>query len=332
MWSGAAQAAAGILPEEWMAYRDRFVTDEGRVTDDGNQNISHSEGQGYGLLLAYLANNPADFEQIWSFTRTELLLRDDGLAAWKWEEGARPRITDPNNASDGDILIAYALALAGAAWQRPDYQASARQIVRAIATTSIFERDRRVLLRPAVTGFDRKDRPDGPVVNPSYWVFEAFPVFQEIEPGVDWARLADDGVRILRAAAFGPRGLPPEWLALGGRPAPAEGFPAEFGYNAVRIPLYVVRGGLDEMDLLKRLRTGMRTPEGGMATFDLASGAARDPLADAGYLIIPAMIDCVLEDRTIPQELTTFAPTLYYPSTLHLLALSHLRTELSQCM
>ncbi len=64
------------------------------------------------MLLAYLAASPADFEQIWYFTRTELLLRDDGLAVWKWDPNVKPHVTDTNNASDGDMLIAYALALA----------------------------------------------------------------------------------------------------------------------------------------------------------------------------------------------------------------------------
>ncbi|MEK1875668.1 MAG: glycosyl hydrolase family 8, partial [Rhizobium altiplani] len=111
----------GISPEAWGAYKAKFLDASGRIVDDGNGNISHSEGQGYGLLLAYLANNPADFEQIWYFTRTELLLRDDGLAAWRWDPAVTPHVTDSNNASDGDLLIAYALALAGSAWNKTDY-------------------------------------------------------------------------------------------------------------------------------------------------------------------------------------------------------------------
>ena len=53
------------------------------------------------------------FETIFTFTRVELLIRDDGLAAWRWDPAATPRVTDINNATDGDILIAYALGLAG---------------------------------------------------------------------------------------------------------------------------------------------------------------------------------------------------------------------------
>ena len=103
--------AASVSPEAWSAYKGAFLDPGGRVIDTGNGNISHSEGQGYGMWLAVLADNLSDFELIWSFTRTELLVRDDGLSAWKWDPRTRPHVTDINNATDGDILIAYALAL-----------------------------------------------------------------------------------------------------------------------------------------------------------------------------------------------------------------------------
>jgi endo-1,4-beta-D-glucanase Y len=48
----AANFGDTIAPEDWAAYRDRFVMADGRVVDDANGGISHSESQGYGLLLA----------------------------------------------------------------------------------------------------------------------------------------------------------------------------------------------------------------------------------------------------------------------------------------
>ena len=79
----------------------------------------------------------ARFERIFDFTRNQLLIRDDGLAAWKWDPNANPHIVDVNDASDGDILIAYALGLAGKAWDEPRYTAGgARRSPRRSATTS----------------------------------------------------------------------------------------------------------------------------------------------------------------------------------------------------
>jgi endo-1,4-beta-D-glucanase Y len=139
----AAAQTARIDASSWSAYKTKFLDTSGRIIDNANGNISHSEGQGYGMWLAYLANNPADFEQIWYFTRTELLLRDDGLAVWKWDPSATPHVTDTNNASDGDMLIAYALALAGSAWDNQDYLEAAAKIANALVGTC-----RRQIRRP----------------------------------------------------------------------------------------------------------------------------------------------------------------------------------------
>lgn len=51
-------------PAFWQSYKARFVTAQGRVVDTGNGNISHSEGQGYGMLLAVAANDRETFNDL----------------------------------------------------------------------------------------------------------------------------------------------------------------------------------------------------------------------------------------------------------------------------
>lgn len=108
---GRALPLGGSLnaPQAWQGYKQRFVTSAGRVVDTANGQISHSEGQGYGMLLAVAANDRPTFERLWGWTRANLMVRDDQLIAWRWTPGQRPPITDMNNATDGDILIAWAL-------------------------------------------------------------------------------------------------------------------------------------------------------------------------------------------------------------------------------
>lgn len=67
----SVSCAASVSPEAWSTYKGAFLDSGGRIIDTGNGNISHSEGQGYGMWLAVLADNLSDFELIWSFTRTE---------------------------------------------------------------------------------------------------------------------------------------------------------------------------------------------------------------------------------------------------------------------
>jgi endoglucanase len=333
LWPVAGMTAGTrfVTPQEWHAYAEAFVAPSGRIVDTGNGGISHSEGQGYGLLLAYLAGMREDFDRIWRFTLTEMMIRDDGLVAWKWDPGASPNLTDLNNASDGDILIAYALELAGEAWGVPAYSQAATDLTRALGEAVLLEEDGALLLLPGVTGFGVADRPDGPVVNASYWVFEAFPVLGLIDPDHDWSVVARSGEDLVREVRLGARQLPPDWLSLATLPRPADGFAPEFGYNSLRIPLYLIRAGADDPALLARFKEGMSS-DGGVGVIDLMTGRVVRRLDEPGYRAIPALIGCVLGDGPLPAALSTFEPTHYYPSTLHLLVLSHARKELPQCL
>ncbi|MRG57985.1 endoglucanase [Phyllobacterium sp. SYP-B3895] len=336
-WAGSGVAMAQTLsgtvkPADWAAYKSRFIDAGGRVIDDANGNISHSEGQGYGLLLAYLANSKADFDLIWSFTKTELLLRDDGLAMWKWDPSAKPHITDSNNASDGDILIAYALLLAGGEWERNDFIGAAKTIIGGIGKSNVVKWQDRLLLLPGAKGFSETDRTDGPIINLSYWVFEAFPKFASIDKTTDWMQLSMTGVGLLNKASAGPRSLPTDWMSAKTQLKPAKGFPAEFGYNALRIPLYLMRARIYDRELLTRLRKGMTSESGQVVITDSDSGNVKETLSDAGYAIIPALVACVLDKVKLPDAVRSFEPSLYYPSTLHLLSLSFAHSQHPECL
>lgn len=330
--TGPAAAQQGSIGASlWQDYTSRFLDASGRIVDNANGGISHSEGQGYGLLLAFFANSPSDFEQIWSFTKTELMIRDDGLTAWKWDPAAQPHVTDVNNASDGDLLIAYALAMAGAAWEREDYLASAAALARAILDHVVVESGGRVLLLPAAEGFDAGERADGPVINPSYWIFESFPIMAILAPSDRWSRLQQDGIALIGKMQFGPRQLPAEWVSLARQPKPAEGFAAEFGYNAIRIPLYLLRASLEHIELARRMLQAM-TIDGTPAIIDLSSGQAKERLEDPGYQFVNHILACVGEGSAVPVAARELTSQLYYPATLHLLGLAYIVEKHPSCL
>ncbi|MCM2505967.1 glycosyl hydrolase family 8 [Aureimonas altamirensis] len=325
-------AAASVDSADWRAYADAFVEPNGRVVDTANGRISHSEGQGYGMLLAFLADDRGDFERIWSFTRTELLLRDDGLAMWRWDPASTPRVTDPNNASDGDILIAYALGLAGQAWQRPDLTNAGAALATSIGDKVVVQHGGAPILLPGVEGYGRDARDDGPVVNLSYWIFEAFPVLRQLAPDTDWEALSQNGIALTRRALGPERPLPPEWLSVQTVPRPAKGFKDEFGYNAIRIPLYLIRGEVAEPELIRSMISAMAPDGTAVNLTDLNNGQVTERLTDPGYRILPALAACALDGTAIPAELRRFQPTLYYPSTLHLLSLAYVAERHPECL
>ena len=111
-----AFAAAGdakldeALSAQWQQYKAKFIDPSGRVIDNANGAISHSEGQGYSMLLAERFGDKDAFAKAWLWTRQNLLVRPDRLAAWRWDPTSTPHVTDTNNATDGDLFMAWALS------------------------------------------------------------------------------------------------------------------------------------------------------------------------------------------------------------------------------
>lgn len=247
---GATPAARSYLkPAEWEAFKARFMTADGRIVDTGNGDRSHSEGQGFAMVLATAFDDPRAFLALWQWTRTTLQVRDDALLAWWWDP-ARGEIADRNNASDGDLFVAWGLLRAHARWGEPAWREEAERILADVVARCVVRRGDGHLLLPGVEGFVRGERV---VVNPSYWVYPALHAFAE--RGVDgpWQGLARTGVALAQGFAASGTGLVPDWCALGDRVGPAEGLPFAFGFDAVRVPLYL-RWGYPAPEVRRLLR------------------------------------------------------------------------------
>ena len=304
------------LADLWQHYRARFVTPAGRVVDNANGNISHSEGQGYAMLFAERTNDRAAFTAIWQWTRDNLFVRGDGLAAWRWDPQSQPHVTDTNNATDGDLLIAWALAEAAGKWNAAEYQRRAKSIAEALAREVVVPSRYGPILLPAAHGFSAEEQPDGPVVNLSYWIFPALARLGEISGAADWPAVADAGQALIAAARFGPRDLPGNWTAIGpDAPAPARNFPRLFGYDAIRIPLYLAWRGPAAADL------SMSLLPHNLAVVDLDSGADRERLANPDYQAIAQLADCRNSSRLSTLRNLPYDGQFYYPASLHLLSL-----------
>lgn len=332
---GISATAPLISKDAWAAYRSAFLDSNGRIVDTGNDDISHSEGQGYGLLLSVAADDRATFAQIWTFTLTQLLIRDDGLAAWKWVPGADPHITDINTATDGDILIVQALYKAAERWGMDRYRAHARKMATAIAKTLIVQQGNLMLILPGSQGFSASERPDGPVVNLSYWIYGALDALRSLDTSFDWSGVKATGLILLREARFGDLKLPTDWISVqpNQQPRPAQGFDPVFGYNAIRIPLYLIQGGIADTSLLEPFDNAWnKNGNGQPAVVNVETNAVQQQLEDPGYRIQAALVACVLRGTPIPGDLLTFKPTNYYASSLHLLALSVLSENYPRCL
>lgn len=316
---GAALADKTI----WESYRREFVTNDGRVVDTGNSDASHSEGQGYGMLIAVAAADRPSFDKIWAWTKANLFTRGDHLAAWKWIDPTS-KVADRNNASDGDLLIAWALAEAAELWNDSSHLEQARAIARDVFDKAVrAQAPHGQSLMPAVRGFSANDRQDGPIVNLSYWVFPAFARLARITPELDWRGVAQSGLALIDGARFGPALLPTDWISLAGREAgPASGFPKVFGYNAIRIPLYLVWAGAGAEYRLRSFAAAWPENDTGLRLVDVETGAVSEWLREPGYRALAALTHCVVSNVPYPDEFYRFTSNQnYYPATLHILSL-----------
>lgn len=246
----AAATAAPTRAEDgaaaWEAFKARFLAPEGRVRDFANQDISHSEGQAWGMLLAARHGDAETFRRVQGWTYRTLGIRPDALLAWRYRPGPDGGVDDLNNATDADLYHAHALLIAHWRWRDQGYLDVAQRVSRAIEARNIrWLRDRRLLL-PGAVGFEFANHLE---VNPSYYAFAALDALNSAFPGRGWAEVARDGGALLASARFGQFGLPPDWLRIERRSAvltPVPGRGDRFGYDAIRVPLNLVWGGRAE--------------------------------------------------------------------------------------
>jgi endoglucanase len=309
---------------DWRAFQARFVTAEGRVVDTGNAGISHSEGQGYGMLFAEAFGDRQAFERIHRWTRTRLR-RADGLHAWRYVPDAPNPVADPNNATDGDLYIAWALLRAAERWQEPAYRREAQVMAQAMLQKLVVEADGRTVLLPGAFGFEHADRL---VTNPSYYAFPALRALSRTLPDRAWGRLMDDGVAMLRGMRYGRWGLPADWVEIGrGRGAgtmqPAAGWPARFSFDAVRVPLHLAWAGMTTEPALRAATKFWNDPNlaARPAWTDLRNGQLSPYVAPAGIQAVAEVITAAEVDGRVARPLPDVAGSPdYYSAALSLLS------------
>ncbi len=233
----------------------RHVGADGRIVDNGNGNISHSEGQGIGLLSAACFGTQVDFDLIFRWTQRHLGHGSDPLYSWCFYPNAGNSVPDENNATDGDLLISYALLLAAERWQDRLYLARGTASVHAIREALLRKTATGTVLLPALDGFEDRS---GLTFNPSYYVFPAMRRFAKQFSDPIWKKAGSDGLELLSRTRFGPWGLPPDWGYLarpGGTVSIAASHPPRCSFDAVRLPLYLCWASCEDHPVVRSFAT-----------------------------------------------------------------------------
>lgn len=321
---GASGACARPSPNGWAAFKAAYVQPDGRTIDPENGGVSHSESQGWTMLLAEANGDRATFDRAWRWTRANLARKNAPLLAWRYDPRTSPAVADENDAADGDVFAAWALLRAGQRWKNAEYLAASKALREAIAERLVVEVGGRTVLLPGLEGFRG---PAGVTVNPSYFVLPAFQAFAKVDgAGSPWRDLIDDGLKLAREGRFGPQRLPPDWLLVraDGGLAPAPDRPPLFGFDAIRVPLYLAWGGEDALaaETAGYWKGAYQAQKRPPAWVNMSNGQVADfPVSSGGV----AIAGLALNDPTILASRGALPDRTYYSSALMLLAETALR-------
>lgn len=353
-----AAAEASFDPGLWTTFKARYLF-QGRILDRQSQagmltDRTHTEAQGWAMLLAVAADDRAAFDEIWTWTKATLQ-RSDGLFSWGYDSAVAPngaatatgRVIDQNNASDGDLYLAWALARADGHWPGHGYGAAASALAQSILRLLVVRQDDAAYLLPWHDGYEAllaashaaATLPAGSrfFLNPSYYVYPAFRELDQVQPDPRWQALTTTGLALLESARFGRFGLPANFVEMTLRqdgtllPGLTDNNGHDpswpyYGFDAVRVPLYLAWGGLMTSERRSIFETFWQIyPDIACvpAALDLVSGKATNyPLSDGGRAILalargsddPAKIAFLL-----PAHPTGSTPNDYYGEILMLL-------------
>jgi len=318
-------------PGTWAYYRRHFVSKDGRVIDFFQKKTSHSEGQGYGMLLAVAHKDRASFNRIYQWTRENLMVRADPLSTWQWGMHINGQwdILDYNNATDGDLLIAWALLDASQLWSEPALADHALSIITAIKKSLVIKKYGRMILLPGYFGFSS---PEAVIINPSYFVYPAFEKFAQIDDPGFWRTLAAHSFELTFGHSLTQLELPCDWISMDETGVKINKKRSKnFGYEAIRIPLYMAmsdahKNGLTQFSkYISFYKTTQMLPN----VVDLVDNQISMFMAPAGFYAVFARCSQIIGENNLGARLMEIADKKiltekddYYSNTLYLLARS----------
>lgn len=323
------------LQTAWTAWKALCLSPDGRVIDSYQNNISHSEGQGYGLTLAAIFGDRQAAEQIISWTDTNLALRPDQLLAWRWQPDTVPQVVDRNNASDGDLFYAWGLMLLAQRLNRPDYLTRAGQICTDIlrrCTKPHPDGSGRMLLLPGASGFQDAT---GVTLNPSYYMPRAMRDLA-LATGLNaMAQLAATGQSLIDELSR--KGPVPDWVRVtaSGMSLPPNDFAPRSGYEAMRVTLFQIWSGEGEGSAVRaavHAAEAAGSAGGTVTVWSLPDGAVLERSSHEGYAAIAGLASCTLSGGfgALMPAFSNNQP--YYPATLHLMSLVAQATTYPRCV
>lgn len=256
-----------------------------KTTNSKTEDVVLSESQGYGMVIAVEAAkngqaNREDFEKLYQYYLSHRL---EGTQLMSWRQTVKDgqsTQTDTNNATDGDLYIAYALIQAAKQWpeQAETYQTQARAILDDILRYNYSESNGILTVGNWANAESRFHN----LMRTSDTLPEQFQAFYDLTQNEQWLTIKDNMLDKLDKVSLDYKtGLIPDFIWVEGdivRVASANDIESEndgfYSYNALRLPYNLARSkDQKSQKILKKMMTFFNQQEILFAGYDLSGKA-----------------------------------------------------------
>lgn len=281
--------------------------------------ISLSEGHGYGMMITVLmagydTEARVIFDKMVTFFKKHPSNINHNLMAWDQTRDSLINEHNSDDATDGDLDIAYALLMADKQWGSTgtyNYLAEARLIITALMKTNVNPKTKTMIMGD----FTEKGEPYYNDTRSSDFIPGHFKAFARATGDNNWQMVADKGYTLMSYMQkhYSPNtGLLPDFIkGCNKTPRPAGPYFIEkredgaYSYNACRIPWrigsdYLITGDARDSALLAHInawinRTCKANPshivDGYMLNGHKGIGASGDNIVFIGTFGVGAMAD-----------------------------------------
>jgi len=228
-----------LIQKVYNLYRTNVIQPDGRVIDWQNKAVTHSEGIGYSLFFAVKMSDKETFYKIYHWFKRNIPLNDKGLVPWLWGKNSTGnwKILDFNDATDGNLWIAYALLLGYEKWKNKEFKEFAINLIKNIKKYDIFLHKNCVFLLPASEFFIGSK---SLTINPSYYAPFIFAKFYEYDKDPIWLELINQSFKIWYFISVTPYHLFPEWIDIDLKTCKVTKVYGIMGFNSIRIPIWIL--------------------------------------------------------------------------------------------
>lgn len=271
-------------------------------TSDNSDMQTVSEAQGYGMLISVIAgeNNISsaekDFNDLYNYYLTQIN-PSTNLMNWKQTISTTASSDSKENATDGDLYIAYSLIRAYKLWGNQDYKKSAETILNSILKYN-YNEDLKIL---TLGSWVSKDSKEFQVFRSSDVIPMFFKEFRDFSKDVVWEEISNHMVSYVNDVSSSSKsGLVSDMIVVSnGKGTVPDGIvissetDMQYSWSACRVPMQLYYGEPDtySKEIVSRMMKFFETQPILYAGYDVDG----NPTVDYSSIVFGGLLNFILE-------------------------------------